>query len=95
MYCDIQKLRLDVLIIPFSLSLFLFSFLFFRPPQQEDDKVLKLVQKKFCASGPYTGKMSAKGRNGVFAAFRAVASILRDETTALQSRQALCLDSGV
>lgn len=93
MYCDIEKLRLDVLIIPFSL---LFSFLYFPPPpQQEDDKVLKLVQKKFCASGPYTGKMSAKGRNGVFAAFRAVASILRDETTALQSRQALCLDSGV
>ncbi|TRZ06150.1 hypothetical protein HGM15179_020957, partial [Zosterops borbonicus] len=23
---------------------------------QEDDKVLKLVQKKFCASGPYTGE---------------------------------------
>lgn len=33
-------------------------------PQQEDDKVLKLVQKKFCASGPYTGKRRAGNKNG-------------------------------
>lgn len=66
----------------------------FPPPQQEDDKVLKLVQKKFCASGPYTGKMSAKSRNGVFVDFHAMAAIRRDETAALQSRQVLCFDSG-
>lgn len=44
------------------LTFFLPSFFF---PQQEDDRVLKLVQKKFCASGPYTGKMSEKSRNKV------------------------------
>jgi len=58
--------------------------------------VLKLVQKKFCASGPYTGKMSAKSRKGLFVAFHTVAAVLRDETAALHNcRQVLCLDSGV
>lgn len=80
MYGDIQKKRLNVLIIPFFLFRFFFFFFF---PQQEDDKVLKLVQKKFCASGPYTGKMSAQSRNGVLVAFHAVAAILRDEMAAL------------
>ncbi|NXK70346.1 PSA aminopeptidase, partial [Sylvietta virens] len=33
-----------------------FPLIYVEAEQQEDDKVLKLVQKKFCASGPYTGK---------------------------------------
>lgn len=33
------------------------------PLQQEEDKVLKLVQKKFCASGPYSGKAMANSRS--------------------------------
>lgn len=37
--------------------------------------MLKLVQKKFCASGPYTGKMSAKSRNGVSTACHAIAEV--------------------
>lgn len=42
----------------------LFSFFFhFFFLQQEDDRVLKLVQKKFCASGPYTGKNRKKNPN--------------------------------
>lgn len=88
MYCTEAEIR--CLIISPSLSP-----CFFPPPQQEDDKVLKLVQKKFCASGPYTGKMSAKSRNGVFVDFHAMAAILKDETVALQSREVLCFDSGV
>ncbi|XP_041329803.1 puromycin-sensitive aminopeptidase [Pyrgilauda ruficollis] len=33
-----------------------FPLIYVEAEQQEDDKVLKLVQKKFCASGPYTGE---------------------------------------
>nr|XP_020641275.1 puromycin-sensitive aminopeptidase isoform X1 [Pogona vitticeps] len=32
-----------------------FPLVYVEAEQQEDDKVLKLVQKKFCASGPYSG----------------------------------------
>ncbi|XP_074706008.1 puromycin-sensitive aminopeptidase [Strix aluco] len=33
-----------------------FPLIYVEAEQQEDDRVLKLVQKKFCASGPYTGE---------------------------------------
>ncbi|XP_042327390.1 puromycin-sensitive aminopeptidase isoform X2 [Sceloporus undulatus] len=33
-----------------------FPLVYVEAEQQEDDKVLKLVQKKFCASGPYSGE---------------------------------------
>ncbi|XP_009980511.1 PREDICTED: puromycin-sensitive aminopeptidase, partial [Tauraco erythrolophus] len=33
-----------------------FPLIYVEAEQQEEDKVLKLVQKKFCASGPYTGE---------------------------------------
>ncbi|KAM8988593.1 puromycin-sensitive aminopeptidase [Ara ararauna] len=33
-----------------------FPLIYVEAEQHEDDKVLKLVQKKFCASGPYTGE---------------------------------------
>ncbi|KAG8140073.1 hypothetical protein E2320_002801 [Naja naja] len=36
-----------------------FPLVYIEGEQQEDNKVLKLVQKKFCASGPYSGKMIA------------------------------------
>lgn len=45
--------------------------------------MLKLVQKKFCASGPYAGKMRAGSRSRAFIPFCAVTAILGDQAAAL------------